>query len=513
LKKALTITAEYKLLLQNHTMWIPGTGERYMRDVEENQGEELHVPQDMVAAWERTLKSMESVVRPQYFQSFILTIRLLNAKESTLVLGFPNGFNRDWVYDHYSSLIEEQFQIASEGRFKLEFSIEQKRAVTPARAVARPSTAVSVQALKKNTSAVPPTAPTKIGPSPLSSESLLNTKYGFETFVVGASNQFAHAASYTVTEAPGKHYNPLFIYGDVGLGKTHLLNAIGLKIQERYPHLRVHYTTFEKFTNHMIESIRFEKMEEFRNRYRKNCDVLIIDDIQFVKGKERTQEEFFHTFNALYEDQKQIVLSSDRPPKDIEGLEDRMRSRFEMGLLVDIQPPEMETRVAIIFKKAESDGITLSEEVAFLLAKMFRSNIRELEGALLKLSAFASLTGSEISVELAKSVLKPESQEGSPVFRDPEEIMKLVARQYRLTIGDLKSEKKTRELATPRQLAMFLCRKYTSLSLPDIGTLFGGKNHTTVLHAVRRIGRMQDSDPFLRESLGRIETQIREIGV
>jgi chromosomal replication initiator protein len=484
-----------------------------MRTEEENQGEESNVPEDMAVAWDRTLKAIESVVRPQYFQSFILTIRLLGAKENTLVLGFPNGFSRDWVYDHYSGLIEEQFSLASNAKYRLEFSIEQKRVSSPGRAVARPSTAVSAQTLKKNVSAVPPTGPSKTGPSTLSSETVLNTKYGFETFVVGASNQFAHAAAYTVTEAPGKHYNPLFIYGDVGLGKTHLLNAIGLKIQERYPSLRVHYTTFEKFTNHMIESIRFEKMEEFRDRYRKNCDVLIIDDIQFVKGKERTQEEFFHTFNALYEHQKQIVLSSDRPPKDIEGLEDRMRSRFEMGLLVDIQPPEMETRVAIIFKKAESDGINLSEDVAFLLAKMYRSNIRELEGALLKLSAFASLSGSEITVELAKNVLKPESQDGSPVFRDPEEIMKLVARQYRLSIGDLKGEKKTRELATPRQLAMFLCRKYTNLSLPDIGTLFGGKNHTTVLHAVRRIGRLQDSDPFLKESLGRIETQIRDLGV
>jgi len=483
-----------------------------MRNTNENQDDEMSVPAPMKDAWNRTLKSIEESVRPQYFQSFILTIRLISSKDNTLVLGFPDRFSRDWVFDHYSTLIEERFLEACQNAFRLEFSVEQKRAghAAAARPLARPIATVSTQNLKKNNHAVSPSFQ-RNSPSSLSSETLLNTKYGFETFVVGASNQFAHAASYTVTEAPGKHYNPLFIYGDVGLGKTHLLNAIGLKIQEKYPQMRVHYTTFEKFTNHMIESIRFEKMEEFRERYRKNCDVLIIDDIQFISGKERTQEEFFHTFNALYEHQKQIVLSSDRAPKDIQGLEDRLRSRFEMGLIVDIQPPEMETRVAIIFKKAESDGINLSEEVAFMLAKIYRSNIRELEGALLKLSAYASLSGSEITGELARQVLKPEAQDGSPVFRDPEEIMKLVARQYRLTISDLKSEKKTRDLATPRQLAMFLCRKYTNLSLPDIGTLFGGKNHTTVLHAVRRIGRMQDSDPFLKDSLGKIESQIREM--
>jgi chromosomal replication initiator protein len=311
-----------------------------------------------------------------------------------------------------------------------------------------------------------------------------------------------------VAEAPGKHYNPLFIYGEVGLGKTHLLNAIALKIQEKFPGQRIHYTTFEKFTNHMIESIRFEKMEEFRDRYRKNCDVLIIDDIQFISGKERTQEEFFHTFNTLYEHQKQIVLSSDRPPKEIEGLEDRLRSRFEMGLIVDIQPPEIETRVAIVFKKAEIHHVQISHDVAFFLANIYRSNIRELEGALLKLIAFASLTGSEISVDLAKKVLKEEIQVSPASNRDPEEIMKLVAREYQVTLDDLRSERKNRHLAVPRQIAMYLCRKHSHLSLPDIGTLFGGKNHTTVLHAIRKVSGIKDKDPLVKQSLGRIENQL-----
>jgi chromosomal replication initiator protein len=302
----------------------------------------------------------------------------------------------------------------------------------------------------------------------------------------------------------------LFIYGGVGLGKTHLLNAIALKIQEKSPQMRIHYTTFEKFTNHMIESIRFERMEEFRERYRKSCDVLIIDDIQFISGKERTQEEFFHTFNALYEHQKQIVLSSDRQPKDIEGLEDRLRSRFEMGLIVDIQAPEIETRVAIVFKKAEVDQINISHEVAFFLANLYKSNIRELEGALLKLTAYASLTGSEITLELAKKVLRGESSDQNIGNKDPEEIMKLVAKQFQVTLAELKSEKKNRQLAVPRQIAMYLCRKHSHLSLPDIGTLFGGKNHTTVLHAVRRVGKLQAADPLIRESLSRIESHMAQ---
>lgn len=477
-----------------------------MPSTKDNQGSEQVIPEEMKTSWKEALKSVEKLVRPQYFNTFILSIRLVRADQNTLVLGFPDRFVRHWVKDHYANLIQEKFEEASQSKYQLEFSGDFQAKSSPQKP-SRPLVAspISIESLRKSAQS------SRSGKRSLGAETLLNSKYSFETFVVGASNQFAHAASFTVAEAPGRHYNPLFIYGGVGLGKTHLLNAIGLKIQEKSPQLKVHYTSFEKFTNHMIESIRFEKMEEFRDRYRKSCDVLIIDDIQFISGKERTQEEFFHTFNALYEHQKQIVLSSDREVSEIQGLEDRLRSRFEMGLIVDIQPPEMETRVAIVFKKAESDGIKINEEVAFLLAKMVKSNIRELEGALLKLSAYASLTGSEISPALVHQVLKPETQEGNPINKDPEEIMKLVSRQYKISLNDLKSEKKTREYSTPRQLAMFLCRKYSSLSLPDIGTLFGGKNHTTVLHAVRRIGKLQQSDPFLQQSLMKIESEIKDL--
>ncbi|MDB5037408.1 MAG: DnaA, partial [Bacteriovoracaceae bacterium] len=300
-----------------------------MSESDENQGAESLIPSEMRQAWDRTLQALERIIRPQYFQSFILTIRLIQEKNNSLILGFPDRFTRDWVHDHYSTLIQEKFDSASEQKFNLEFTVEQRAAS------AQEANKTSFPPIDSNVQAEVPVAPRPTSVRALSQHMALNPKYGFETFVVGTSNQFAHAASFTVAEAPGKHYNPLFIYGGVGLGKTHLLNAIALKIQEKSPQMRIHYTTFEKFTNHMIESIRFEKMEEFRERYRKSCDVLIIDDIQFISGKERTQEEFFHTFNTLYDYQKQIVLSSDRQPKDIEGLEDRLRSRFEMGLIVD----------------------------------------------------------------------------------------------------------------------------------------------------------------------------------
>ncbi len=475
-----------------------------MTEFRENQEREGSIPEAMASAWSVTLQSLEKIIRPQYFQSFILTIRLIGTRNNTLVLGFPDRFTRDWVYDHYSTLIQEKFDEAADHKLALEFTIEQRahaQTEVPKPAIFPPIDNHPVESSVEQAK----TGPTKA----LSANANLNPKYGFETFVVGSSNQFAHAAAFKVSEAPGKHYNPLFIYGDVGLGKTHLLNAIALNIQEKFPQHRIHYTTFEKFTNHMIESIRFEKMEEFRERYRKSCDVLIIDDIQFISGKERTQEEFFHTFNSLYEHQKQIVLSSDRQPKEIEGLEDRLRSRFEMGLIVDIQAPEIETRVAIVFKKAEMNKINITHEVAFYLANIFKSNIRELEGALLKLTAYASLTGQEISLELAKKVLKKDSDDQNIGNLDPEEIMKLVAKQFQVTLMDLKSERKNRQLAVPRQIAMYLCRKHSHLSLPDIGTLFGGKNHTTVLHAVRRIGKLQNSDNLLKDSIAKIEGNLQ----
>jgi chromosomal replication initiator protein len=469
------------------------------------------IPQDIRSAWEKTLSSIEKAIRPQYFQSFILTIRLLHFKNEVLTLGFLDKFTRDWVFDHYSAFIQEKFDEASGQHFKLEFTIEPKMSagsIDPIRQ--RLPLSANLESARKTPTVLPTTAPSKASSKNLAATQVLNPKYSFETFVVGSSNQFAHAAAFTVAEAPGKQYNPLFIYGDVGLGKTHLMNSIGLKIQEKFPHLRVHYTTFEKFMNHMIESIRFERMEEFRERYRKNCDVLVIDDIQFIAGKEATQEEFFHTFNALYEHQKQIVISSDRPPIEIEKLEDRLRSRFEMGLTVDIQAPEMETRVAIVFKKAEIDGIDLPNDVAFHLAKMYRSNIRELEGALIKLSAYASLTGQDINLDLAKKVLKQDLPDIQGQYqRDPEEILKLVSREFQVSVPDLKSDKKNRQLAVPRQLAMFLCRKYTHLSLPDIGTLFGGKNHTTVLHADRKVKQLQSTDPKIKELVHKLESHFQ----
>jgi chromosomal replication initiator protein len=479
-----------------------------MKESVENQEAPGPVTPEMQSAWEKASSMIEKSTRPQYFQTFMPRIKLVGSRGQTLLLGFSDKFLRNWVYDHFSNHIQEIFDEASQARYKLEFVVAPDLFTTE---TAKPRTSVTVEEMAKRSVLNAPgiKAPALKAPT---GTSQLNPKYGFETFVVGASNQFAHAACFAAAEAPGRQYNPLFIYGDVGLGKTHLMNAIGLKIQEKFPGSRVHYTTFEKFTNHMIESIRFGRMEEFRERYRKNCDVLVIDDIQFISGKERVQEEFFHTFNSLYEHQKQIVLSSDRPPTQIEGLEDRLRSRFEMGLIVDIKAPEMETRVAIVIKKAEMDGIDISNDVAFFLARMFRANIRELEGALIKLSAYASLTGSEINLDLCKKVLQHDLPDIDGGFqRDPEEILRLVAKEFQISVADLKSERKNRQLAVPRQLAMYLCRKYTHLSLPDIGTLFGGKNHTTVLHAIRKIDKTKSSEPMLKDGLHRLEAFFQQV--
>jgi chromosomal replication initiator protein len=332
----------------------------------------------------------------------------------------------------------------------------------------------------------------------------LNPKYTFASFVVGSSNQFCHAASRAVANLPALAYNPLFIYGGVGLGKTHLLNSIGLEINQGPPQIRVLYVHAEHFTNELINSIRYEKMFEFRKKYRESCDVLLMDDIQFIAGKERTQEEFFHTFNFLYESRRQIVVTSDRFPKDIPQLEERLRSRFEWGLIADIQPPDTETRVAILRKKAESDGIPLPDEVAMFLATHIRQNVRELEGSLIRLSAFASLSGNEITLDMAKDVLKNILPDKSRMI-SIEAIQKLVADHYHIKISDLKSPRRLKVLTVPRQIAMYLCRKHVKSSFPELGLKFGGKDHSTVVHAVQKIQRLLGEDVTLRNEISSLE--------
>ncbi len=334
---------------------------------------------------------------------------------------------------------------------------------------------------------------------------LPNPKYTFENFVVGASNQFAHAASLAVAEQPARSYNPFFIYGGVGLGKTHLLNSIGNFVMEKGD-LRIAYVTTEQFTNEVINSIRYDKMMELRRRYR-NIDMLLIDDIQFLAGKERTQEEFFHTFNALYEDRKQIVLSSDRFPKEMPSMEERLRSRFEWGLIADLQPPDVETRIAILRKKSEEEGIVIGEEVIHLLAEGLKSNIRELEGALIRLGAYSTLTGQPITMDMVKTVLRDLLGNKKKVIT-PEDVQDVVARRFHVKVAELKSKRRTKTVVHPRQIAMYLCRELTDASFPEIGREFGGKDHTTIIHACRQIEKALEKDNALRATLDSLKEEI-----
>jgi chromosomal replication initiator protein len=330
----------------------------------------------------------------------------------------------------------------------------------------------------------------------------LNPRYTFDSFIVGASNQFAHAAAVAVAEQPSKSYNPLFLYGGVGLGKTHLMQAIGHSLKRRNPAMRLTYISAEKFTNEVISSIRFERMAAFRDRFR-NMDVLMVDDIQFIATRERTQEEFFHTFNALYDQQKQIVISSDCPPKEISSIEERLRSRFEWGLIADIQPPDLETKIAILQKKAESERVQVPDDVAEYIARAIKSNIRELEGALIRLMAYASLTGADLNLATAQQVLKNiiETQEKKVTI---EQIQKRVGEVFGLRAQDLKMRSNSKVIAYPRQVAMFIVKQLTSASLPEIGRQFGGKHHTTVLHSINKIESLRHSDKDLNKTINRL---------
>ena len=335
----------------------------------------------------------------------------------------------------------------------------------------------------------------------------LNNKYTFETFVVGNSNRFAHAASLAVAESPSKAYNPLFIYGGVGLGKTHLMHAIGHLINENNKNLKVVYITSEKFINELISAIKDDKNIEFRNKYR-NVDVLLIDDVQFIAGKERTQEEFFHTFNALHESNKQIILSSDRPPKEIKTLEERLCSRFEWGLIADIQPPDYETRIAILRKKADVDKLNIPNEVLIYIATKIKSNIRELEGALLRVVAYTNLTNSNVSLDLAKEALKDLINTKNSKTITIEYIQETIANYFDLNIEMLKSQRRTQNIAFPRQISMYLCRKLTDSSLPKIGENFGGRDHTTVIHAYEKILNKIESDQDFNNTINELSNKI-----
>jgi chromosomal replication initiator protein len=330
----------------------------------------------------------------------------------------------------------------------------------------------------------------------------LNSRYTFDAFVIGSGNQFAHAAAQAVAERPSKAYNPLFLYGGVGMGKTHLMQAIGHEVKRRQPQAAICYVSSEKFTNEMINSLRYDRMTSFRDKFR-NVDVLLIDDIQFLAQKERTQEEFFHTFNALHESMKQIIIASDRPPKELAEVEDRLRSRFEWGLIADIQPPDLETKVAILQKKAESEKVTLSTDLALYIASNVRTNVRELEGALIRLIAYCSLTGAEVSLTTAQQVLKNfiDSQARKITI---DAIQKAVAEQFGLRALEIKAKSNSRAIVFPRQVAMYLAKQMTEASLPEIGRQFGGKHHTTVMHSIGKIDEQRQSDKDLNRLLNKL---------
>ena len=434
--------------------------------------------------WEKTLEVIKSELTEVSFNTWLKTIEPISYKNNQIILGVPNVFTRGILEARYTVLISNALIEVTGEETNIKFST--------------PNDEIQNNADDNNN---------KSKTGNISSAHLI-PKYTFETFVIGNSNRFAHAASLAVAEAPAKAYNPLFIYGGVGLGKTHLMHAIGHFILTQNPKLKVMYVSSEKFTNELINSIRDDKNVEFRNRYR-NIDVLLVDDIQFIAGKERTQEEFFHTFNALHESSKQIIISSDRPPKEIPTLEDRLRSRFEWGLIADIQPPDLETRIAILRKKADLENLEVPNEVMHFIATKIQSNIRELEGALIKIVAYSSLIGQqEISIDLANEALKDLISSALPKKVTIKDIKEVVGSYYNIRIEEFNSKKRTKAIAFPRQVAMYISRELTDLSLPKVGEEFGGRDHSTVIHAVDKITEGIKEDINLKNTVDNLVKEI-----
>ena len=442
--------------------------------------------------WNDALVYIQEKVPKQVFETWFTPVVLDRIEDTTAYLAVPNKFFGEWLGEHYRDLLAEAVSVAQGGgHLDVSFVVNHKQA---------PSSSPAQQE-----SGPADTAGRGFVASRSKRGVQLNPKYTFKSFVVGAGNQFAHAACMAVAEQPAKAYNPLFLYGGVGLGKTHLLNAIGNYLAERSD-LRIAYLTTEQFTNEVINSIRYDKMIDLRKRYR-NVDMLMIDDIQFLAGKERTQEEFFHTFNTLYEAHKQIVLSSDRFPKDMPDIEERLRSRFEWGLIADLQPPDVETRIAILRKKSEDERIALPEDVIHFLATTMKNNIRELEGSLVRVGAYSSLTGQTITLDMAKNVLRDLIGDKKKIV-SIEDIQEAVGSKYHLKIADLKSRRRSKTLVHPRQIAMYLCRELTDASFPEIGRQFGGKDHTTIIHACRQITKAKEADSTLHTTREGLKEQI-----
>ncbi len=446
--------------------------------------------------WEDILSRVQGKVNRHSFYTWFKPTAFVADDGRSVTVRVPNALFKDWITKHYSGVIAEALEEVQRSEALVNFvATGTAEAEAPKPSVAA-AVAVGGRIMEPGSRSNDPrnglTDETLTPVQPTSSAGL-NPRYTFDTFIVGSSNQFAHAACRAVAEAPSRSYNPLFIYGGVGLGKTHLMHAIGHYVLNHDRNLMLTYISSERFMNEMINAVRYDRLIDFRERYR-SVDVLLVDDVQFLAGKEGTQNEFFHTFNALYDSQKQIVLSSDCPPHEIEQLEERLRSRFEWGLIADIQSPDLETKTAILKKKAEAEAVPLPDSVAIYIAGRIKSNIRELEGSLIRLIAYASLTGRELSVDLAQEVLRNvKDHEEKAVTID--HIQKFVSDYYQLKLVDLKSRNNSKSIAMPRQVAMYLCKALTHASLPEIGRSFGGKHHSTVIHSIRKVETLRKGDP------------------
>jgi chromosomal replication initiator protein len=437
--------------------------------------------------WQHILSIINTKLSKPSFDTWFKATKIVTLTDHAIVISAPTTFAVEWLESRYTKLVATTVYEYLDKQVNVSFVIEE----------AEPSEQFQMH---------------KEPPAPVQMEEtvshMLNPKYTFDTFVIGSGNRFAHAASLAVAEAPARAYNPLFLYGGVGLGKTHLMHAIGHYILEHSPSSKVVYISSEKFTNEFINSIRDNRAESFRNKYR-NIDILLIDDIQFLAGKESTQEEFFHTFNALHEERKQIIISSDRPPKEIPTLEERLRSRFEWGLITDIQPPDLETRIAILRKKAKAENLDIPNEAMMYIANQIDSNIRELEGALIRVVAYSSLINQDVTTHLAAEALKDIIPSSRPKMITIQDIQQKVGEYYNLKLEDFKARKRTKAIAFPRQIAMYISRELTDFSLPKIGDAFGGRDHTTVIHAHEKITKMIKDDPDLYKVINTISEKIK----
>jgi chromosomal replication initiator protein len=499
----------------------------------------------MMDIWQAALCDLETRVSSHNFESWFKNILFHHQDAQTAYLEVRDEFSKAWIEENYLDLIEDALRQVSGVAYRAVLGVRGSfgasrvtrsldlRDEAPAAREARLG-ASQAQLFHNDEPALPVAEPAPVSaprpetlrpllppqhsepaPAPQPPASVqeaiqaagINPRYTFDEFVVGPSNQFTHAACASIADNPGKNYNPLFIFGGVGLGKTHLLQAVGIEILKQHPTWRVVNMSSEEFMNQLITSLRQRDMNSFRAHFRDECDVLLIDDIQFIGSKDSTQEEFFHTFNALYHSGKQIVITSDKPPKDLPGIEERLRSRFSWGLIADIQPPEVETRIAILKKKAEADGIALSNEVALLLASSIRSNVRELEGTLVRLGAQASLMSMPITLDMAREHLKRINVESTRQI-NVDKIIRVVAERFEITSNDIRGDRRTRAISEPRQIAMYLTRHHTDHSLPEIGRKFGGKDHTTVLAACRKIEKTLPTDEALANLIRSLELEL-----